>query len=398
MKLSDFFKVYQDKFNDPGEASYHGSLVPNDGVAGEIERINFYIEYDNHLKHLSEIHHRNQTNSHIFKPRYYYSVKGTVECSVPNQQVFIHTLRSLSFWFLHHSKKDIEIEVSIKEEKYADNCKDWDVKPQVIIGRVDSVLNCLRYLVISELGYSRELIDRIILEQENSRLKNTLLPDNPHFKEADKVLRTFRYPTENPRISLVNCIYKGKSVSIVQLPWGVDMTKDLVIALFEKNPNIRKMGIVGGIGYVGSSAVSVDDIMIPETLILGDDFTEYKVIHLNNSFVPSNHLLLSRQKRTCGGSLYSVIPEKNVPSNSYRVANNGGVIDGFDMELSGFVEGVREHPGVSTSYAYYIMDLPEKGLGLGQTYYNFEFLSGLFSSVNRGKHYCIESTINYLVS
>lgn len=399
MKLEDYFKVYQNKFNDTGEASYHGSLVPHDGIVGEVNKINFFIEYDNHLKHLPEIHHRNQVNSHIFKPRYYHSgEKGAIECSVPNQQVFIHTLRSLSFWFFHHSRKEIEINATTKSEKYLDYCHGWKINPLVMVGRVESVLNCLRYLVLDDLGYSRETVNQLILEQENARLKQLQIPESSYFKQADEVLQTLRFQFDNPRITLVNCIYKNKPLSFVQLPWGVDMTRDLVSALFEINPNIRKLGVVGGIGYVGASAVSVDDIMIPETLVRGDDLTEYKVIHLNNRFVHSNHLQLSRQKRTCGGSLYSVVPEKDVPSNSYRVVNNGGKIDGFDMELSGFVEGMMDHPGVSTSYAYYIMDLPEKGLGLGQTYYDFEFLSGLFSSVNRGKHYCIESTINYLVS
>lgn len=397
MKLTDYFNIYQDKFNDPGEASYHGSLVPHDEMVGEIEKIHFYIEYNNHLKHLPEIHHRNQTNSHIFKPRYYHSANGAVECSVPNQQVFIHTLRSLAFWFFHHSKKDIEIEMSTKNEMYIDYCENWEVNQRVIIGRTESVLNCFRYLVLIELGHPREIVEKIIIEQENSRLKNIPIPDNQYFKEADEMLETFRYPTENPRIALINCIYKDKPISIVQLPWGIDMTKDLVDTLFQKNQNIQKIGIVGGIGYIGPSAVSVDDVMIPETLVLGDDVAGYKVTNLSNNFKLSNHLLLSRQKRTCGGSLYTVVPEKGMPSNSYRVANNGGIIDGFDMELAGFVDELKAHPEVSASYVYYIMDIPEKGLGLGQTYYNFEFISALFSNVNRGKHYCIESTINNII-
>jgi len=399
MKITDYFKIYQNKFDDPGEAAYHGSLVPYDAIAQEIKKITFYVEYDNHLKSLPEIHHRNQVNSHIFKPRYYSTNQiGAIECSVPNKQVFIHTLRSLAFWFFFHYNKDVEISISYKKEKYINHCNGWKIGANVFIGRSESVLNCLRYLTLLNLGYPREIINKLILEQENNRLKQVSVSENDYFRRADEVLKVDHYKTNNPRISLINCIYKNKPLSLVQLPWGIDMSKDLVQALFEINPKIEKIGVVGGIGYVGSQAVSVDDIMIPETLTLGNDFLGYTVLYLNNNFSPPSHLLLSRQKRICSGSLYTIVPQENVQSNSYLVANNGGTIDGFDMELAGFVKALKNHPETKTSYVYYIMDIPEKGLGLGQTYYNLEFLSVLFSNVNRGKHYCIESTINYLIN
>lgn len=398
MKITDFFKVYQNRFNDPGEAFYHGSLVPIDDVAPQIKQIDFFVEYDNHLKNEPEIHHRNQVNSHIFKPRYYFTnKKGVINCSVANEQVLMHTLRSLAFWFFFTFRKDIEITVTKKEEKYLDYCREWDINPKILIGRTESVINCLRYLVLLDLGYSKKIVQRHILEQEDSRLRNTPTPYGDHFTLADQILNVVRYGKNNPRISMINCVYKKSPLSIIQLPWGVDMSRDQISAIFHLNPLIKKIGIVGGIGYVGHHPVSVDDIMVPETLVRGDDFSEYKVIHLKNRFRQSKTQFLSWDKQVCNGSLYSVIPQKNILSNSLKVTNNGGKIDGFDMELDGFVDALNEHPEVLTSFVYYIMDIPEKGLGLGHTYYNFDFLTKLFSNVNRGKHFCIENTVNWLV-
>ena len=46
---------------------------------------------------------------------------------------------------------------------------------------------------------------------------------------------------------------------------------------------------------------------------------------------------------------------------------------------------------------FYVMDNLYKKTHLGQTYYNREFLEGLFKKYERGKHFCYEKALKYLM-
>lgn len=74
----------------------------------------------------------------------------------------------------------------------------------------------------------------------------------------------------------INFEYRGVNISAVMLPWGLELADELIKALYQINPNIAKIGLVGGVGYIGNGVCNVDDIFIPDSLLFGDG----KVHHL----------------------------------------------------------------------------------------------------------------------
>lgn len=48
-----------------------------------------------------------------------------------------------------------------------------------------------------------------------------------------------------------NFTYKGKRVSAVMLPWGLQLANELVNALYILKPAIEKVVIIGGVGFTG---------------------------------------------------------------------------------------------------------------------------------------------------
>lgn len=54
------------------------------------------------------------------------------------------------------------------------------------------------------------------------------------------------------------------------LPWGLELADELIKAVYQINPNIAKIGLVGGVGYIGNGVCNVDDTFIPDSLLFGD--------------------------------------------------------------------------------------------------------------------------------
>jgi len=48
-----------------------------------------------------------------------------------------------------------------------------------------------------------------------------------------------------------NFTFKGKRISAVMLPWGLQLANDLVNTLYMLNPTIQKVVIIGGVGFTG---------------------------------------------------------------------------------------------------------------------------------------------------
>ncbi len=69
-----------------------------------------------------------------------------------------------------------------------------------------------------------------------------------------------------------------------------------------------------------------------------------------------------------------------------------------DMEKEAFITELRKSLPIEWASMYYIMDIPSKGIGLGDTYYNSSFLTELLNNPNRGKYYCFEKIIGFLVN
>ena len=66
------------------------------------------------------------------------------------------------------------------------------------------------------------------------------------------------------------------------------------------------------------------------------------------------------------------------------------------MEFEAIYNVVKKHERSKLGAIYYIMDLPKKGIHLGDTYYDKVFLEKLFGKFERGKHFCFEKTLQFL--
>lgn len=55
------------------------------------------------------------------------------------------------------------------------------------------------------------------------------------------------------------------------LPWGLSLAEELTKAVLALNPKICSVGMVGGVGYIGNSECEVDDIFVPNAIMVGDE-------------------------------------------------------------------------------------------------------------------------------
>ena len=69
----------------------------------------------------------------------------------------------------------------------------------------------------------------------------------------------------------INFKYHGVNISAVMLPWGLELADELIKALYQVNPKISKIGLIGGVGYVGNGVCIVDDIFLPDSILFGDE-------------------------------------------------------------------------------------------------------------------------------
>lgn len=399
-KLRDFYDVKTDPTIFDGDIPYTGSLTPNWDRLKEINKIKFFVGYINPHINQGEIKHQNQTNSHIFKPIFHNQENSReLHCHVLTKDILLHTLNGIAktlYWL--KAGNDIDIEIDFGQELFTDLTYDWNIYDNVVVGRKESLEIFIRLLWLLD----NKIIDfgkfeEISLNLEAARLQPTdNLKYDEYFKLADKELGL----TEQSNVSLVaqssNLKYLNKNITFVQLSWGQTMTNDLFSRLYEINPNITKIAMIGGAGYNGFDSVDIDDIFYPTSVISGNDSEGYSKRVINNSALTEGKNELFNNKKVTQGSMYSIIQRKGVISNYNLIKNNDGRIDAFDMEMDSICKIIANHPDTKFLAACYIMDLPAKKLDLGNTYYNFEFLTKLFSNFNRGKYFCMEKALQFI--
>lgn len=399
-KLRDFYDVKTDPTIFDGDIPYTGSLTTNWDRLKEIKKIKFFVGYINPHINQVEIKHQNQTNSHIFKPIFHSQENShELHCHVLTEDILLHTLNGIAkalYWL--KAGNDIDIKIDFGNELFSDLTNDWKVHDNVVIGRKESLEVFIRLLWLLD----NKIIDfdkfkEISLNLEAARLQPTdNLKYDEYFKLADKELGLI----EQSNISLVaqssNLKYLNKNITFVQLSWGQIMTNDLFSRLYEINPKIKKIAMIGGAGYSGSDDVDIDDIFYPTSVVSGNDSNGYSKMMIDNLALKEDSNKLFNNKKITSGSMYSIVQNKGVISNYNLIKNNNGIINAFDMEMESICKIVTNHPNTKFLAACYIMDLPAKKLDLGNTYYNLEFLTKLFSNFNRGKYFCMEKALQFI--
>lgn len=130
----------------------------------------------------------------------------------------------------------------------------------------------------------------------------------------------------------INFEYHGVSISAVMLPWGLELADELIKALYQINPSIAKIGLVGGVGYIGNGACSVDDIFLPDSILFGEG-NDHRIEQIENCIGLEINTTHFTDHNVVKGSLKSVFPEVGKLSNIAPLRSILHKIDALDMEF-----------------------------------------------------------------
>ena len=130
----------------------------------------------------------------------------------------------------------------------------------------------------------------------------------------------------------INFEYRGVQTSAVMLPWGLQLADELIKALYQIRPDIAKIGLVGGVGYIGNGVCSVDDIFIPDSLLFGDE-KDHQIEQIENCIGLEANTTHFTGHKIVKGSLKSVFPEVGKLSNIAPLRNILHKIDALNMEF-----------------------------------------------------------------
>ena len=185
------------------------------------------------------------------------------------------------------------------------------------------------------------------------------------------------------------------TITVIQLPWGYSMSIGMMKFIKAKNRQIKKVGIVGGIGYVGKEKVKIDDVFVPKNLIKVEDGQPVHTALENGiSNLPETGYLF--KKRFVSGNIYSVRPILGKLSYTKHIRDLEE-IHAYDMEKEAITK-LLKNSNIEMASCYYVMDFPYTNLDLGGTYYSYRFLKKLFGKSNRGKYYCFERILYFLTN
>jgi hypothetical protein len=389
-KLSSLYNIPDDYSLSDSTKRYYGSMTPELEVVRALTHLDVELGYVEPEECLA---HDNPINTHLFKAKY-----DGAKCYVSNAEVLAHTLRSLAVMAHHAGNSGMTVTVRSLDHRYIDYCNNWEVADRVILCWKDSFLKFLKVYWLLTNGVDKRQVHRLVCELEN-RLS---VPDPAVMAEIDIACRAkgislacfeeaFAIRHQHSSVSWIaaaNLKIGDTSITIVQFPWGISLAREMLLALVSQHPTIRRVGIVGGIGYLREDSMGLDDAFLASDLLRSE---RQKINNLIFD-VPENTFF---KKQISRGVIKTVIPTIGVLSNTALFKDQRADISAIDMEFEGFLDmiGSRE-----LGAAHYIMDLPYRGLSLGDTYYHRSYLEKFFLTFNRGKYYCFERIVRFMQS
>lgn len=386
--LSSLYKISDDYSLPDATKRYYGSMTPVSESLRTLLHVDFEMSYAEPKECLP---HDNPINTHLFKPKY-----QDAKCYVANAEVLAHTLRSLSVMAHHVGNNRMTVTVRGLGHHYIDYCNNWEMADRVILCWKDSFLKFLKVYWLLSNGVDKSQVHRLVCELEN-RLS---IPNPSVMAEIDLACRTkgisldrfeeaFSVRHQNTSVSWItaaNLQVDGIPITIVQFPWGISLAQEMLSALLSRHPTIRRIGIIGGIGYLREDDMQLDDAFLATDLLRSERQS------LDNRIfdVPENTFF---KKRASKGMIKTVVPTIGVLSNTASLKARRAEISAIDMEFEGFLNVMD---GREFAAAHYIMDLPYRGLSLGDTYYHRPYLEKFFMTFNRGKYYCFERVLRFM--
>lgn len=400
---------------------YLESLLPEKPYLSSLKNVEIVVsplvDID---KKLPYIRFKSPVNTHLFKPSYYLNSDNTAVCFCATITVAKHIQKAWKIYSENFKPLRAEIKINGNYSKFKTDVlysapigKLLDKKSiheTVVVGRIDSINAFLKMLYIkNNLKLNMPGLKKLFIELELHRLKHHLLTiHNSQIFEKylgkatfEKLESDFKMDTrrEGKYLGIENTNYKGRNFTIIDLPWGQDLSYVITKKLLNLNKDIRKIFVIGGVGCV-SDGIEVDDIFLPNSTQdergneikfqneFLDTFTDDSVTYTSPSGLFS--------KKVVKGRLLCVNSSLGHKKNFSHKAKERG-ISGFDMESYGILRAVKTtKSNIKIYMIHYIMDLPLKGLGLGATYYNRNFLKNLLSNFNRGKYFCFDYVLAHI--
>jgi len=397
--------------------NYLESLLPREPYLSKIQNVEIIISpFINHGNKFRYIDFENPINAHQFKPKYYLNSNNSLICYCATITIAKHVQKAWNLYSINF--KPLKTKIKMNKKYLKTNTYDLysplidillvnkPIHERVIMGKIESINAFLKMLIIkNDLNFSIPKLKNLYIELEKHRLKHNLLTvqnsqiftDYLGKKNYEKLKLYFNINTTNSiwvgnYLGIENVTYKNKKFTIINLPWGQDLAFAITKKLLIKSKKIRKFIIVGGAGSVEDN-LNVDDILIANSV----QNEEGEKIEFNNQFLrilPTGKNITSPtglfSKKIGGGRFLCVNSSLGHKKNFSQTNKNNG-IKGFDMESYGILKAIKEtKPKTKIFMIHYIMDLPLKGLELGATYYNKNFLNKLLSNFNRGKYFCFD--------
>lgn len=411
IQIRDLYQNIPDKPITVGDRRYLGSLTPTWEILKKIKKITFNVTLNNHDKYtLKKVNHDNEVNSHIFKPAFYFQDAEHLTCFVSNKEVLAHTAKSLRVATRFACNESLLLDIHEYTEDYLDYTRNWRIEDEVIICRLESFITFLRLLWLIENGVNIDSVREYAIACDMARLETNTNPlkleklieekySNIRFSQFEESYKIEWQPADSPYINSVNVEYHGKKITLIQLTWGISLAESQLRAILSVNPNIKKIGFIGGVGYSETDgSLEVDDVFVPTSIVIQNKDGGHQVVQLNNDVIEQKENKIFNSKKVGFGSIKTVVPRLGIFSNTATFKDSVSLISAFDMEMEGFWNELLKHPHVKTAMMYYVMDLPFSGVGLGDTYYNIDYLRTLFKSFERGKYHCFEKVLSFICS
>ena len=403
---------------------YLESLLPKEPHLSKTKRVNVIISptKDDHEGNF-RLDYENPVNAHLFKPIYFEDGANSLVCYCATITVAQHVKMAWEIYSGIYKLCCASVEIIEKasnglltEKVYYEHIKNMFVNhlihKNIIIGRIDSINAFPKMLFIKEgLKVGQLKLERLFIELELHRLNNHLITvhnANIFEKHLDKIsiekidtALLLSTTWVGKYLAIENIEFKGKKITIINLPWGQDLAYSITKQLLQKNNHVKKIAVVGGIGSLSEDKnIAIDDIfMANSTRDEKNNQIDFKnefgtVFKKNNKeYISPSEMFI---KNVISGRLLCVDSSLGHQKDFSRSAKKSG-IDAFDMESYGVMKAVKETKSKVKIYMlHYIMDLPLKGLGLSATYYNKEFLNTLLSSFNRGKYFCFDYILEHI--
>lgn len=339
----------------------------------------------------------NSVNNHMFKPRFY-KKGGKLIIHAASPDIAQQTQEAIDIYRRELNLSQIVYNTNAAhntQKKYHAILSTVELHRNVFIGQFYSVLDFFISLAISK--YISPSTARTFIQLSNSSRIEKASKSQKHIPTTNKILSTLLSKSElsvvrkhlkvrnriaHPFILSATIELDNQPITLIQSPWGESLARVLGDFL-NMSKNVRNIYHVGGCAGLQEN-MHLEDVAFPSDYIAeGIQSTPSKL----DTEVPQVDHLGYKVKGSINHahkcSFYTVNSSLSTKGIREVLTKNG--VGCIEMEYAYLAEATTSKNLFS---AFYIMDLPNKGIGLSNTYYNYNFLVHLNRRTKRAKNFC----------